>query len=154
MKKLKVTLIFLGATLLFAIGCKNDSKIDSYNLASKSENILELEKHVKFFSEVNSVDYELFNVNGFENKRLSAPGASSMDYKIAVQVNKENLDSWVSGMVNLKQPHGDLDWIDRIKEKGNWNVNSTPEYYERKGENVKVIMYRDEGVIFKRIINE
>ncbi|MFS4416633.1 hypothetical protein [Maribacter sp. 2307ULW6-5] len=38
------------------------------------------------------------------------------------------------------------------KNKAHWQTNSTPEFYVCQGSDVQLVVYRGEGIVFKRIV--
>ena len=82
------------------------------------------------------------------------PGASSLDYKFAIKVNTSDIDSWIAGMIKVELKDHDNNWTKEIieKRKENWKTQSQPEYYTRKEDSVTLILFRDQGIIFKRVI--
>jgi hypothetical protein len=157
MKKLfQLFIIFL---LIFS-SCKNQklssTKLDSDDYVTSKERVEILSKEITVFSKILDAEFELFNVNGFSNQRTSVPGASSWDYKFAIIVNREDIPKWTEGMTETSMPDTDYDWTNEIlkNKKNHWKLNSLPKYYLRKGENVLMIVYRNEGIIFKRVVQD
>lgn len=155
MKKLKIIILILILGLYSCFDTKNSSHLDSDNFDSKDERIEILKKEIKSFSDFENAEFELFNVNGFSNSRAAVPGASSWDYKFGIKVKPLNLDKWTEGMIKVGPKDYNIGWTGEIteKRKNEWKPNSKPEFYTRKGKNVMLVMYRTEGVIFKRVIN-
>ena len=150
---LKKLLLFLFVSLVYS--CSNVNILDSDDLHNSKDRIDTLKKYITAKSDIKDADFKLFNVNGFgSEQRISVPGSSSWDYKFVVKVQKEKVDNWTSGMVKTKSK-SDLEWMEDVIEnrKTVWVSNSKPEYYTRKGEDVTLILYREEGIVFKRIIN-
>jgi crotonobetainyl-CoA:carnitine CoA-transferase CaiB-like acyl-CoA transferase len=157
MKKLfQLFIIFL------IISCSSNNQkssstiLDSDDYETSKERVEILSKEITVFSKILDAEFELFNVNGFSNQRKSVPGASSLDYKFAIFVNREDISKWTEGMTETSVPANDYDWTNEIlkNKKAHWKLNSTPKYYIRKGENVVMIVYQDEGTIFKRVIQD
>lgn len=132
----------------------NSTRLNSKNYQSKKERIEILNKEIKAYSTFTNAEFELFNVNGFSNSRVTIPGASSWDYQFVVKVKTDDIDKWTEGMVKDIPKLHKGEWMENIIEqrKNEWPIHSTPEFYIRKGENVVVIVYRPEGIIFKRVI--
>lgn len=139
--------------LLFNCG-QNESRINSRKIQNKEDRIEELKKHVKLFSEIDNAEYDLFNVNGFKPQRTSIPGSSSQDYKFVVRVKQKDLDNWTDGFIEFS-PHLTSDgWMETLirPRKDEWKIQSPPHYYRREVEDgVLLIVYPEEGIIFKRI---
>jgi len=129
-------------------------KLDSDEFENKTERIEALEKEIKSFSEIIDTEFELFNANGFHGQRMTVPGASSWDYRFVIRIDKNNIFKWTEGFTSIEMPDGDQKWMDEIvkKRKENWIRKSIPEYFQRVEENVFLIVYREEGILFKRII--
>ncbi len=114
-----------------------------------------MQKQVSLFSEILDTEFELFNINGFSNQRASIPGSSSWDYKIAIIVKPKDIVKWTENMKDTIFINYNTSWTSEIirHRKIYWKINSLPKYYYRKGEDVTMLVYEPEGVIFKRIIN-
>lgn len=154
MKKLFHLIIIIG---LFG-GCKsndsNSTTLDSDDYTSKADRIKVIKKEIKFFSDFHDAEFELFNVNGFQNQTW-VPGASSWDYKFAIRIDTLNISKWTSGMQEIGLNEYDDHWTKEItkQRKQNWQTNSEPHYFIRNGENITMLVYKKEGIIFKRVIN-
>ena len=97
----------------------------------------------------------MFNVNGFSNDRATAPGASSWDDKFAIKVRSSEIDKWTIGMTKVELKNYDDQWAEKIIEERHkaWKPETTPELYIRENDNVTMLVYRAEGIIFKSIDN-
>ncbi len=95
-----------------------------------------------------------FNVNGFSNNSLSIPGASSLDYKFVIKVEKSAIDKWTADMTKFEPDEMNMDWMKKmIKIRvDQWTAKSKPEFYKKQNENVIIIVFRNEGIIYKRIV--
>jgi hypothetical protein len=151
--------IFFVVLIIFC-SCNNKksslTKLDSDDFETSKERVEILSKEITAFSKISDAEFEIFNVNGFSNQRTSVPGASSCDYKFAIIVNREDISKWTEGMTETSVPANDFDWKNEIlkNKKAHWKLNSTPKYYIRKAENVVMIVYQEEGTIFKRVIQD
>ena len=77
--------LFLGLIFcLLLFNCKQESRLSSKNYPNKNERIETLQKYVKFYSEVENAEFDLFNVNGFNDNSFSIPGASNWDLKFGL----------------------------------------------------------------------
>lgn len=157
----KLTLILLLLILGFS-SCFNTSNsksnsntLDSDDYDSRAERVAILKNEIKSFSDFENTAFELFNVNGFSNSRPTLPGASSWDYKFVIKVNSSDVDAWTEGMTKTIPEYHDDAWMKKIIEatKTEWQTASDPEIYTRQGDNVTMVVYRSEGIIYKRIIN-
>ena len=130
------------------------TKMASNKVADKAERVEKLSAEITSYSEFQDAEYDLFNVNGFSNSRQTLPGASSWDYKFVIKVKKADLDSWTAGMTELQLNGYDVSWTkDIIKPRQeNWLTITEPKLFKREEADVTVLVYEDEGVIFKRII--
>ena len=143
-------------TLIIALfGCnesQNSNKLDSDDCENQKERIEILSAEIKSASAFQDAEFELFNVNGFSNSRTSVPGASSWDYIFAIKVLPNDIDKWTAGMrkVTLKV---DLSRTFKIteKRKENWKTTGHPEFFV--DDNRTIILFRNEGIIFKHITN-
>lgn len=149
--------IFLLSILGFS-NCSdysNPNELDSDNYKTIEKRVEVLKGEIKSFSDFDNAEFELFNVNGFSNNnRVTVPGASSWDYKFAIKTNPSNVDKWVKGMTKIESNNVNVQWMNKIiqKRKNDWITDTDPEFYTRKENNVIMVVYRSEGIIFKRVI--
>ncbi|MBB4807197.1 hypothetical protein HNP38_002501 [Chryseobacterium defluvii] len=155
MKKLFQIIISIGILNGCTSSDSNPTKLDSNDYKSRVERVELLKKEIKSFSDIRDAEFELFNVNGFVNQRISVPGASSWDYKFAIRIDTINISKWTSGMQAIELINYDDNWTKEIirHRKQNWITYSKPEYFIRKGENVTMLVFKKEGIIFKRVTN-
>lgn len=138
-------------------GCTSNgsksTKIDSDDFKNKADRIENLKAQIKFFSDFQDAEFELFNVNGFQNASTSGPGASSWDYKFVIKIDTVNMIKWTSGMQAVNITDYDDEWTKEITKnrKQNWKTYSAHQYYNRNGEDVTMIVYKNEGILFKRV---
>ncbi|GAA4115312.1 hypothetical protein GCM10022393_15440 [Aquimarina addita] len=148
-----ISLIFI--TLL--VGCKLQPKnvtiLDSNTYKTKEERITILKTVIKVPTEIYDSEFELFNVNGFSNNRMSIPGASSWNYKYAVKVNPAEVDQWTKGLIKMDITYNGS-WQNQIikHRKEEWEVKSQPEIYIWEEAQITVLIYRKEGILFKNIV--
>lgn len=149
--------------LFFAIAinsCRNDPEKNATNLTSisideKEDRIESLSKYVKFKSPVLDCEFDLFNVNGFENNRISVPGASSWNYKFGVIVKKSDIPKWTTEYRDTTISNPDYSWILNLitHRPENWSLHSKPKFYvDDSGEDI-LVLYEQEGVIFRKVVN-
>lgn len=129
--------------------------MDSDDYDTKEERVEAMKKEIKSFSDFENAEFELFNVNGFSNSRIALPGASSWDYKFVIKINPLEIDKWTKGMTQFKPDEYNTQWMSEIiqKRKSEWVTVTQPEFYNREGNIVTMIVYRSEGIIFKRVVN-
>jgi hypothetical protein len=147
---------FLPILMLILISCSEVTRLDSDDVSTIEARIEILEEEVRVFSEIRDTEFELFNVNGFKSQSqlLAIPGASSQDYKFVVKVDTSNIKKWTEGMVKFDPGPYDDEWTKEIvnKRSGNWKTSCEPVYFLRQGENVRLVLFQDNGIIFKRVI--
>ena len=66
---------------------------------TKAECIEVLKNEINSQSKFNNTEFELINVNGFSNSRVSVFGVSSLDYKFVIEVGKPDVDKWTKRMI-------------------------------------------------------
>ena len=151
-------LFFLTVAIFLFFGCgeTSNNKLDSDDYNSKEERIEKLKVEIKSFSDFQDAEFELFNVNGFHNDRTSIPGASSLDYKFVVKIDSSNISKWTCKMKEVQLKDYNYSWTTEIvkNRKQNWRFKSKPQFFKREGVNTIVIVYKNEGILFKRIIIE
>lgn len=157
---MKIQVLLLISICMVFIACKGNRStstiLNSYDFENTNDRIEQLSNEITVYSKIQDAEFELFNVNGFSNQRLSVPGASSWDYKIAVRINKSDIAKWTLGMADTTLSNYDDSWIKEITNyrKKNWQTKSLPKFYFRKGVDVRMLVYEPEGIIFKRVINQ
>ncbi|AXT50885.1 hypothetical protein D1818_08625 [Aquimarina sp. BL5] len=157
MKKLTLLLLLItiGFNSCFDSSTLKSNKLDSDDYESKTERVEILRNEIKSFSDFKNAEFELFNVNGFSNSRTTLPGASSWDYKFVIKIDSSDIKKWTEGMIKTIPEDHDDKWMKEIIEKRRmeWQTTSDPEKYTRNGDNVVMIVYRSEAIIFKRVVN-
>ena len=140
-------------SIISCLDLNTENNLDSDRFSTKTERIAVLKKEIKPYSEFHDAAFELFNVNGFSDSRSSVPGASSFDYKFAIKIKASDIDKWTQGFSVFKPQSIDTAWINKIveKQKDQWSTQGKPEFYKRPNDDVMVIVYRDEGILFKRV---
>ncbi|WP_291726839.1 hypothetical protein [Bernardetia sp.] len=161
--------IYLFLMVLLFTNChsKSPTTLKSSEIEQKEERIKVLSKQVKIYSEILDAEYSLFNVNGFESSFSFGVGASSWHYKIAIEVEKKDVDKWLKGMYEAENPNAkDSVWINDMlsnldsARKQKWEriiKTSTPKRFTMSATNGRskvAIIYFDEGIIFQRIIQD
>lgn len=84
---MRETLSIFSLVILMLIGCSKASELkelDSDDFKTKEKRVDVLKKEIKYPSDFEDAEFELFNVNGFSNTRTGIPGASSWDYKFVL----------------------------------------------------------------------
>lgn len=128
--------------------------IDSDTFNTVLDRVNFLEKEIKAFSPIKDAEYELFNVNGFHfEKNTTTPGGSSYDYRFVVKIDPADISKWTDGFSRNDSIAFDSTWTEKIilKRKENWERHSAPIVLSRPGGFVELYLFKDEGIIFKRI---
>lgn len=132
-------------------GCSSgvlDIKSSDYDTVQERIHILK--KYTVMYSEIDDAIYSIYNVNG--RPAFTIPGPSHWDYRIAMKCRRSDLDRWVKGLEEGSKDAIRLDWgYDLVRGNSSWKTVSSPKVYIRKGENTVVAVFRDEGIIFKRM---
>lgn len=153
MKRYFYIIITIGLFTSCTSSVPNSTKLDSDDCKNKADRIDKLEMEIKSFSDLQDAEFELFNVNGFHNQRTSVPGASSWDYKFVVRIDTIDFLKWTSGMKEVELTDYDDSWTKEITKhrKQNWVTYSKPLYFIRNGEDVTMLVFKNEGIIYKRV---
>lgn len=145
----------ISLAILLLVSCNSDNYqyLDSVDFGNKEERIKELNKIVTYHTDVLDVEFELFNVNGFGDSRTLLPGTSSWNYYFLLKVNPEDLDTWKSA---IQYPEDEsvipnYEILDRLKNKrkGNWELYSNPILFSGRNTNSYMLIYEEEGLIFR-----
>ena len=149
----KYPFIFLSICLLYSCTECQKTKLDSDDYNTKSERIEILKLEINCFSVIKDAEFELFNVNGFHNQRILVPGSTSLDYKFAIKLDTSDIKKWTKDLTEVKLKDYDDEWTKQIikNRKQNWRTKSKPQYFTRKGANVTVLVFKNEGILFKRV---
>lgn len=132
------------------------SRKTSDGVTDKEKRICELSKEIVLFTPIHDAEYNLFNVNGFSNSRISLPGASSWNYVFQIKIDTGEIDRWTEGMRQYSIAASDTLWLKKIRQNSpkEWQRNSTPELFKREEAQVSVLVFREEGIIYKNIIQQ
>lgn len=152
----KCFFMFLLLINLLPTGCSSNhtSKLDSDNYSTATARVKALKNEIIAPSDFTDAAFELYNVNGFSNSRFSVPGASSWDYRFAVKIAQADIVKWTQEMTRMTELNIDLEWTRQITrlENTKWHTQSQPEYFQKPEEDVFLIVYRNESIVFKRVI--
>jgi transcription elongation factor Elf1 len=163
MKKLSFLLAF-SLSLVFA-SCATEEKrttkttLYSEDFKTAEERVEELKKHIAVYSDFSDAQFEIFNVNGnFTNERLTIPGASSWDYQFVIKLTKENIDQWISEMVLVDTiaNKDSMHWVADLNKKMTDKIlqNEPGEFYKGEGKANYAVVFRNSGLLFRKIVNE
>lgn len=146
------------ATLLslFVFSCKEKTVLDSKEYPNKKDRIKIVSENVILASKIYDTEFKLFNVNGFTNTRnLDVPGASSWHYELVVKIDSNDISPWLQGFIEIKHLNSDWSWANQLNKtrKENWESTSKPLFYKRPNEEVYIILYKKEGILYKLINN-
>lgn len=147
------SLLFIGLILCIT-QCGSETKLDSDKYETSAERVEILSRWIKSYSPIKDAEFELFNVNGFDDWSWSIPGPSALNYKFAVKVDTADVSKWYDGMTEVSIGVDSIGWTEDITQhrKENWQTSGTPRYYERTGQGVKMIVYPKDGILFKKVI--
>ncbi len=174
----KYTHSILLFSLLFLVNCNSNSSdkrnneantLESFEIENTKKRIEILSQQTKMYSEILDTEFSLFNVNGFGNKVTFIPAASYWHYKIALKVEKNELEKWLIGMYNAENKNAqDSVWVNSILDnldttrKQNWIENmekSNPKRFvmsSTNGRSKVIIVYQNdnsnEAIVFQRVI--
>ena len=131
----------------------NSTTLTSNDIADRSERINILKREVKVFSELKDAEFYLINANGFSNQRVSVPGASSLNYQVVIKIDTNDINKWAEGMTEIPGDSTNNYWMDKLpgSRKENWSVHSIPKVFTRIGDSVIMFVYKDEGIIYKKL---
>lgn len=133
----------------------SNTTLNSLDYDDPIERIEILKNEIVSSSDFADAEFRLFNVNGFSDGSRGVPGASSWNYEFGIKVDTSDLDKWTEGMTQVDSANYNLEWTIQItgERKAQWSTVGEPEIFRRGAEDVIVILYRDEGIVFKRIAN-
>ncbi len=133
----------------------SNTTINSQDYDDPVDRVEILKNKIVSSSDFTDAEFSLFNVNGFSDGRTTVPGASSWNYEFGIKVDTADIDNWTEGMSRGDSANYNLSWTIDVtgKRSTSWTTLSEPEIYQRGEEDVIVILYRNEGIVFKRISN-
>lgn len=147
-------LLSLLSCLLISCKTKDYNQLDSDDFPDKKERIAVLNQEIRAESTIKDAAFELFNINGFQTNRNSIPGASYWDYKFAIQTDTNSIMSWKEGLISQTGKNLDLSWTSEIIKNNAqlWKTTCTPQYFTDENKNWIVVIYKQDGIVFCRII--
>jgi len=154
-------IIFLA---LFLFSCEEEirtrdhgTRLNSKDYPEKKERLAIFHKFIGTETAITDVEFDLFNVNGFDDGRL-IPGASSLHYRYVLKVDPKNVNPWIDFLMPV-DTNISLSWQDSLvsSRKELWARKSIPLYFKWKvSQNDKgpvfVTAYEPEGIIFREVI--
>lgn len=153
---------FLFLIFLLLTGCGNEKSRTipsspgiktSREIPNREKRVAELSAEIKLFSPIQDAEYNLFNVNGFSNSRVLVPGASSWNYSFLIKIDTNDSDKWIEGMIQHAITESDTAWINDIPQNSpqEWARTSSAELYKRQESDVSVLLFRSEGILYKKV---
>jgi hypothetical protein len=143
-------------TAEYSKGQNYSKELDSDSFKTASDRVTILSKEIKTFSAIKDAEFELFNVNGFSfEENRSVPGATSLDYKFVIRIDTNDIEKWTEGFFNTDSIKYDATWTEKmiLNRKSIWKKQSKPLVFRRPNENVVLFVFKEEGIIFKRVSN-
>ncbi len=117
--------------------------------STEKEKVAFLEQYVTCFSPVDATE---FHILYHDNSTGWVPGPSDWDFKIAARIAPIDSAKWIVDFREVQGEQMDLTWIAELAlESDHWTRMSTPQYYQRPGTAGELIVYKQEGILFKRI---
>lgn len=150
--------LFFALLFLNCISCSpsttHQSSLDSNHYSDRKERIKILTQEIKSFSAFEDAEFDLFNVNGFSNSKTSVPGASYWDYKFVIKLDSAHIDPWINQLTQTSCDTTDQSWMNQLIQKraSKWTIVTSPECYKDSTRGLSIIIYRTEGILFKRVI--
>jgi len=125
------------------------TKTKSSSFSIKEQKLAFLTKYVKEYSDVYNAEYSIEYQN---NNYGFVPGPSEWDIRVVLKVQPEKVSDWVEGFQEVSEEMVHFDWWGELDiNEHEWNRNSKPRFYKRKNQDVYIIVYEVEGIIFKKI---
>jgi hypothetical protein len=150
-----ITKTFIAVVVLASCNNRNTNPniLSSQAIAEKEERVAILKKEITSFSSFTDAEFFLVNANGFTTQRTTIPGASSFRYSFIIKIDTNYIKNWTAGMKEVPDTNIPASWLEELPnhEKSAWQVHSTPMVYMDSTENVVLAVYREEGLIFKKI---
>lgn len=138
---------FLFLVTLLIFGCQTENKstdVYSYQIDDKTEKNEILKKYLMKESGLIDAEYHIcFQDNGTGR----VPGPSDYNIKLALKVESDSLDSWISHLEPSSKKIS-IDQWDELKLDGDfWKLKSEPELYHSSLFTEIKLLYRKENII-------
>lgn len=105
-----------------------------------------LAKYIKMKSDIIDTEYHIV----FHDNSRGLPAPSDYDMKIAVLVDKNNLNNWIDGYTEISQKEIDLKWCKELNlNPSKWNLSVQSKFY-KSDSNSKIIY--ENGVILMHLV--
>ncbi|SHJ06338.1 hypothetical protein [Pseudozobellia thermophila] len=127
----------------------------SLNYGTKAERVATLKKEIEVHSDFENAEFLLYNSKGFTFHVNTFYLPEYRDYRYVIKLNPEDIDKWLKGFEKVNPSESFEEWPDKLIRirRDEWPLQSTPEYYAMENEMVYMLVYRKEGVIFKKAIS-
>lgn len=127
----------------------------SLNYGTKAERVATLKKEIEVHSDFENAEFLLYNSKGFTFHVNTFYLPEYRDYRYVIKLNPEDVDNWLKGFEKVNPSESFEEWPDKLIRirRDEWPLQSTPEYYAMENEMVYMLVYRKEGVIFKKSIS-
>lgn len=143
-------LLLIPFLLLSLSSCSGGPKrVDSKGIKSAGERVEELGKYFRLRTEVIDTEFDIFDAN-LNSGPFELPAPSSRLYRIALLVEQEQIDSWLTDVILDSYPHN-YEWnSELIKDNANFSLLKGPRL-TFIGQNRLLVLYENEGIIFIEI---
>ena len=146
---------------LFFLGCDDgasDNELSSTNIEPATQRVKTLLPLILAPTPIIDAEYVLFNANGFGNKRdlfPAPPAPSYWSYDFVVKVTPDDVEAWTDGFIALDSMGNQAQFdIIPTERAANWTTSTLPSFYARKAQGVVMVVFPQDGIIYKRVIQQ
>lgn len=127
--------------------------MDSLNIAFPNDRVTQLSKEVIIHSPATDAEFDLFNSGGFSGSfSFFSFGPTDIYYRYAVKLHPGDLEKWRAGLIPSSETSRDKDLIKYLSglREPNWQIRTEPKFYE--SEYSRTIIFEEEGIVFKEVV--
>lgn len=120
----------------------------SSKFSSDRQKIEFLTRYLKLPTPIEATEFHIV----YHDNSGIVPGPSDWMIQAAIKVSPDSLKLWTKEM-NLQSQPINFDWGYALipKTEQRWQLKSKPKFYQRNNENVYIVVFESEGIIFKSV---
>ncbi len=158
----KNTRLLILLCVIFLSACKQEKKsiLFSRDFPNKKDRIEIVEENIHPATTIKDAEFELFSESGFiNNKCVEEDEEWLRNYRFAVKIDTTVLAAWLSNFYPCEKEIPAImmmtSWSKNMVyiRKDNWRINSKPSYYKNSDNTEFILLYKQEGILFKHKIH-
>ena len=115
--------------LILPLGCNSKNKstdIYSYQIQDKTHKLEKLSKYLTKESGIIDAEYHIWYQ---DNGTGRVPGPSDYNIRIALKIQRDSVDSWISHLEPSSRQISNKNWKDLKLDTKKWSLESEPKLY-------------------------